>query len=113
MKAHATPSWKHEDQSVNTGSRRTILFEYIDPQAQRICIAGSFNDWKADTCEMIPLGNGRWGKKLALKPGTYAYHLEVDGHWIKDPRAAHSITNSVGEVNSLLVVRATSSDESV
>jgi hypothetical protein len=53
---------------------------------------------------MTRLGNGKWVKELLLVPGIYEYRFVVDGDWVPDPQADHSITNPYGEKNSLLSV---------
>jgi hypothetical protein len=85
-------------------SAQPVLFEYHDRGAHKVCIAGNFNDWKADGLEMVDLGNGKWAKNLLLPPGTYEYRLVVDGKWICDPSALKTVPNPFGELNSLLQV---------
>jgi 1,4-alpha-glucan branching enzyme len=83
-----------------------VHFELQDPSARKVCIAGSFNDWRPEATQMTSLGNGRWVKDLTLPPGTYEYRLVVDGRWIPDPKSPHTIPNPYGEPNSLLTVAA-------
>jgi 1,4-alpha-glucan branching enzyme len=83
---------------------RTVHIELIHPSATKVCVAGTFNDWKPETGEMKRLDKGRWVKNLALRPGTYEYRLVVDGRWMPDPRADHAVVNVFGERNSLLTV---------
>lgn len=96
MKSRTRQSYSQTKQPARH-SRQTVSFDYVDPQAQRVCLAGTFNDWRPEVCELIPLGAGHWVKELALLPGTYEYRLKVDGKWITDPNAAHSVTASDGE----------------
>lgn len=53
---------------------------------------------------MIPLGDGRWVKQLALLPGHYEYRFVVDGQWMDDPKAQACVSNPHGGVNAVLVV---------
>lgn len=55
---------------------------------------------------MVPLGNGRWIKQLALPPGEYEYRMVVDGEWRCDPLAGETRTNPFGGFNSVLRVGA-------
>ena len=87
-------------------SRQKVHFEFTNPAARKVCLAGTFNQWDPEASAMIPLGNGKWAKDLELAPGTYEYRLVVDGHWITDPNADHVIMNPFGERNSLLAVTA-------
>ncbi len=82
----------------------TVHLEVTNPSARKVCLAGSFNDWKPERTEMLPLGGGKWEKDLTLAPGTYEYRLVVDGKWIADPNADHSVINPFGERNSILTV---------
>jgi hypothetical protein len=83
-----------------------VHFELTNPSARKVCIAGSFNDWKPETTEMVPLGTGKWTKDLTLPPGTYEYRLVVDGKWMPDPTASRTVPNPFGEPNSVLTVPA-------
>jgi len=81
-----------------------VQFEFTDPTARMVCIAGTFNDWKPEAKPMHPMGDGHWLKETVLPPGTYEYCLVVDGKWIPDPRAKETVPNPFGGVNSLLKV---------
>ncbi len=35
-----------------------VHFEFIHPTAQRVCIAGTFNEWHCSAMPMIALGEG-------------------------------------------------------
>jgi len=82
-----------------------VRLEFIDPVAESVGIAGSFNDWRPDVTPMINLGAGRWVKDLALPPGAYEYCLVLDGSkWVTDPRASETAPNPFGGLNSVLRV---------
>ena len=82
-----------------------VHLEFIDPMAESVCLAGTFNDWRPEVTPMIHLGAGRWIKDLSLPPGTYEYRLVVDGcNWKPDPQAGEKITNPFGGFNSILKV---------
>jgi 1,4-alpha-glucan branching enzyme len=84
----------------------SAYFELVAPAAREVFLAGSFNNWDPTATPMIPLGHGRWGKELTLKPGSYEYRFVVDGQWMSDPAAKQSVPNPYGESNSIMVVRA-------
>jgi hypothetical protein len=69
-------------------------------------IAGDFNGWVPDKgVRSLIESDGPvrvWTKILQLPPGTYQYRYVVDGEWREDPEGVRS---SVGEPNSILVVR--------
>jgi hypothetical protein len=79
-----------------------IHVEMVHSSALRVCIAGSFNDWQPT--DMVRMGAGKWAIDLTLIPGSYEYRLVVDGNWMADPNASHSVPNPFGEPNSLMVV---------
>jgi 1,4-alpha-glucan branching enzyme len=85
---------------------RCVYLEFVHPQARRVCVAGSFNDWRPAVTPMIPMGRGWWVKGLALPPGRYEYRLVVDGQWLPDPNAAEATSTPDGGVNSVLVIPA-------
>ena len=89
-----------------------VHLEFIDPVAEAVCLAGSFNDLRPEVTPMIHLGAGRWVKELALPPGAYEYRLVVDGEWKPDPRACEKTANPFGGFNSLLKVAAPTSRNS-
>ena len=86
-----------------------VHFEFTDPAAKTVCVAGCFNHWQPDAKALHPSGGGRWQKDTALPPGTYEYCLIVDGQWMPDPLAGESVPNPFGGRNSVL--RVTGSPE--
>lgn len=80
-----------------------VHFELTHPSATDVCVAGTFNDWRPEKGRM-KRDRGKWTRDLTLDPGTYEYRLVVDGRWIADPLAEHSVLNPFGERNSLLTV---------
>ena len=71
---------KHHDNARTTGPRlEPVRFEFTDPTASTVCIAGTFNHWQPEAKPMQPSGSGRWLKETFLPPGTYEYCLVVDG----------------------------------
>jgi 1,4-alpha-glucan branching enzyme len=88
----------------NGHASQRIRIEFLHPTASAVAIAGTFNDWHPDAAQMLPVGDGRWLKELALPPGEYEYRLVVDGAWTADPRATETAPNPFGGVNSVLKV---------
>ncbi len=86
-------------------SRRVpIHFEFKDPKAMTVCLAGTFNRWQPDGNTLDSSGVGHWWKDTALQPGAYEYCFVVDGKWIPDPLAKETVPNPFGGRNSLLRV---------
>lgn len=86
-----------------------IRIEFHAEHAQRVSIAGTFNDWRPDATPMLAMGEGRWVKELMLPPGRYEYLFMVDGEWKCDPAAAEEVLNPYGTCNSVLQVPQVSS----
>jgi 1,4-alpha-glucan branching enzyme len=105
MKTATIPKLKRNSRPGSPkAAPHTVHLEVTNPAAHQVCLAGSFNDWKPERTEMVPLGGGKWEKDLTLVPGTYEYRLVVDGKWSADPNAEHSVINPFGERNSILTV---------
>lgn len=81
-----------------------VHIEYFDPQAKRVYIAGTFNEWHPQATEMVDLGHGRWAKELTLPAGEHEYRLVVDGAWKDDPHCPLTAPNPYGTHNALLVL---------
>lgn len=81
-----------------------VSFELVKPDAKRVCVAGTFNDWKPEAAPLAPAGNGRWAADLPVKPGRYEYLFVVDGQWLPDPNAKESVQNPFGGRNSVFGV---------
>jgi len=79
-------------------------FEFTDPKATSVCVAGTFNDWQPEAKALHPDGKGKWWKETPLKPGDYEYCFVVDGNWIPDPRAVETVANPFGGRNSVLKI---------
>jgi 1,4-alpha-glucan branching enzyme len=85
---------------------RIVRFEYINPSARSVYLAGSFNDWHPAVTEMLKIGEDKWAKDLALRPGAYEYRLVVDGQWTTDTACPASTINPYGDRNSVITVAA-------
>ena len=83
-----------------------VSLEIVKPGAKRVCVAGTFNEWKPERTPLVPRGNGRWVGDLAVKPGRYEYLFVVDGQWEPDPNAKESVQNPFGGRNSVLEAKA-------
>jgi chromosome partitioning protein len=84
-----------------------VMFSLQACDAERVHLAGDFNDWTLDGSEMEPVG-GVWTKVVKLAPGRYRYRYVIDGRWQRDPLNADVEPSAYGGDDSILVV-----DESV
>ncbi|HUS35531.1 MAG TPA: glycogen-binding domain-containing protein [Verrucomicrobiae bacterium] len=81
-----------------------IQFEFNNPEAVTVHVAGTFNAWSERASPLTRGYGGRWARAMALEPGDYEYCLVVDGRWILDPMNQVSVHNSYGGRNSVLTV---------
>jgi len=81
-----------------------VHFEFKDPKATTVCLAGTFNHWHPESKTLQSSGVGHWWEDTALEPGAYEYCFVVDGKWIPDPLAKETVPNPFGGRNSLLRV---------
>lgn len=80
-------------------------FKYYAPQAKRVSLAGSFNNWNAKKLSAKKDPKGNWTVKIKLPPGRHEYKFIVDGSWVNDPRCNSCITNSFGTQNCVVEIR--------
>lgn len=83
---------------------RATEFKVNLPQAKRVSLAGSFNNWDTGTLLGKKDAKGNWTIKANLAPGTYEYKFFVDGNWITDPKS-QAVSNSFGTQNSVIHVK--------
>ena len=48
-----------------------VSLELIKPDAKKVFVAGSFNEWKPEKTPLERVGDGRWAGALAVKPGRH------------------------------------------
>ncbi len=69
-------------------------------QADRVMLAGSFNNWVPDQLAMQKTDSG-WIYDVTLGPGKYWYKFIVDGNWIVDRDNLLAENDGRGNVNSV------------
>ena len=89
--------------SAPTATPDGVLFTLQALDAERVHLAGDFNDWALDGSEMEPV-DGVWTKLVKLPPGRYRYRFVVDGQWRSDPLNAIVEPSAYGGQDSVLVV---------
>lgn len=80
-----------------------VMFTIEAPDAERVHLAGDFNNWTLDGSEMEPMA-GVWKKVVKLPPGRYRYRYVVDGRWQNDPLNAAVEPSPYGGDDSVLVM---------
>lgn len=84
---------------------KEVVFKLYAPQAKKVSVAGSFNDWKTEKYSGKKDSKGNWGIKVDLKPGRYEYKFFVDGSWVIDPKCSNNAYNAFGSQNSVIEVK--------
>lgn len=84
---------------------KTAEFRLYAPQAKKVSLAGSFNNWDTKSTSAKKDRDGNWTIRVDLKPGKYEYKFFVDGSWWNDPNCGNLVTNNFGSQNCILEVK--------
>ncbi len=83
---------------------KKVSFEFPAADAQKVYLAGSFNNWDTSTSLMKKDSNGIWKTTVSLKPGRYEYRFLRDGSWENDPSCCDCVPNEFGSENCVRIV---------
>ena len=83
---------------------KKVQFEFPAPDAQKVYLAGDFNNWDLRANLMKKDKKGTWKTALSLKPGRYEYRFLKDGDWENDPACAGCVPNNFGSSNCVRIV---------
>lgn len=86
-------------------SSKSKEFRLFAPQAKRVNLAGTFNNWSHSDLSAKKDSKGNWSVKVSLRPGRYEYKFVVDGNWLNDPSCSTTTSNSFGTQNSIIEVK--------
>jgi len=87
------------------GKSKTAEFKLFAPQAKKVSLAGTFNNWNHKELTAKKDTKGQWLVKATLKPGRYEYKFFVDGSWVNDPGCKACVPNAFGTQNCILEVK--------
>ena len=96
---------KKEEAMPRIAIARPTEFKYHAPQAKKVSLAGSFNNWNAKELSAKKDSQGNWLVKTSLKPGKYEYKFVVDGSWMNDPKCTSCTFNTFGTQNCVIEVK--------
>ncbi|MCX7926980.1 MAG: AAA family ATPase [Candidatus Omnitrophica bacterium] len=82
-----------------------VSLSLFAPEAQKVYVAGDFNNWRVDEESLMKKENGIWKTTLSLVPGRYRYRFVKDGEWLEDPSNANKAINPYGQMDSLLEIK--------
>ena len=83
---------------------KKVQFELLALDAQKVHLAGNFNNWNASANVMKKDKKGIWKAVLSLRPGRYEYRFLVDGNWENDPACCDCVPNEFGSQNCVRIV---------
>ena len=89
------------------GDSQIVDFIFDRPEAQRVAVAGTFNNWNPAQTPMTKGSDGRWRATVVMPAGRHEYKFVIDGQWMNDPKAQESVPNPFGGCNSVIVARKT------
>jgi len=90
---------------VSKASAKLTQFQIFAPQAKKVSVVGSFNNWDPKKITAKKDAKGNWAVGVSLKPGRYEYKFFVDGSWVNDPKCSNAVYNSFGTQNSVVEVK--------
>ncbi|MBN1897493.1 MAG: hypothetical protein JW827_01850 [Spirochaetes bacterium] len=82
-----------------------VQFTFDDKFANRVSVAGTFNNWDQDGFYMSKNQNGIWSIVLPLPRGKYYYKFNVDGLWKHDTQNPLKEDDGQGEFKSYIEVK--------
>ena len=85
-------------------ARKKNTFTLHAPEATRVFVAGSFNDWDPAATPLERGEGGTWTCAVVLDPGEHEYRFIVDGVWWDDPSNARRRQTEFGCENCILIV---------
>jgi 1,4-alpha-glucan branching enzyme len=89
---------------IGKSKAKKVQFEFPAPEAQKVYLAGDFNNWDPSANPMKKDKKGIWKTALSLKPGRYEYRFLVDGNWENDPSCRGCVPNEFGSQNCVRIV---------
>jgi len=83
---------------------KSIQFKLDAPDAEKVTVAGSFNNWDPEKTPLKKDKKGVWTKSIRLPKGWNEYKFVVDGQWQDDPSCSNFVCNNLGGRNCVIVV---------
>ena len=84
--------------------REMVRFELSAPQASRVTLVGSFNEWNPVATPLTRDASGKWMVAVQLPRGRHVYAFVVDGDVTADPDAPRAADADFGSSNSVVLV---------
>lgn len=101
----ATPERAVTSAVASSGDREVVRFELSAPNASRVALVGSFNEWNPIATPLVrDQATGKWMVSVPLAPGRHVYAFVVDGDVKADPSAPRAADDDFGSKNSVVFV---------
>ncbi len=84
---------------------KSVDFKFYAPQAKKVGLGGSFNNWNADKNPLKKDTAGTWKLALKLPAGRHEYRYCVDGTWFNAQEPGECVPNAFGSWNCVVEVR--------
>lgn len=81
-----------------------VIFKLYAPDAKKVSLAGSFNNWNTEADIMKKDEKGFWSIIKILPPGKYQYKYVIDGNWTPDPMNENTADDGYGGKNSVIEI---------
>ena len=95
---------KTASQAGDKQTRRRVKFQLEAEAREKVCIAGTFNNWDP-TKNRLRKRNGSYSTSVLLTPGKYEYKFIIDDRWCVDPDCMDWTPNGLGSLNSVVEVQ--------
>ncbi|MDP3920932.1 MAG: isoamylase early set domain-containing protein [Candidatus Omnitrophota bacterium] len=88
----------------NKSLDKQVVFQFYAPQADKVELAGTFNDWNPSDNPLERDKKGKWTVKLKLAPGCYEYRFLIDDTWHNDQSPVKCVPNAFGSWNCVIEI---------
>lgn len=88
----------------NSKATREVEFKFFAPLSKKVCVGGTFNNWKAEKNPLKKDTNGTWKGTVNLTPGRYEYRYWIDGEWQSAQEPVECVPNAFGSWNCVIEV---------
>lgn len=89
--------------SIEVKKNGSVRFAFSPEEpVKKVFLAGSFNNW--EPLQMRKQKSGQYVRTMELPVGSHQYKYIVDGTWQQDADNDASAVNSLGTLNSVVVV---------
>ena len=96
--------------AASLAATHSVPFSVLLPEAERVYLLGSFNDWNISDDALMTNDHGVWRKTLSLEKGEHAYKFKAEGAriagdgWRLDWKASRENRSEPASFHSVLVV---------